>query len=80
MFKRAFWALVGIGLGAVVGVQVVRWANQTKHRYAPPTLAREAAGRFSAFRERVKDAVEAGAEEMVVREAELRAEIGLPPR
>ena len=38
--RRVFWGLVGIGLGAVVGAQVVRWANRTKAKYAPPNLAR----------------------------------------
>jgi len=80
MFKRLFWALIGIGLGAVIGMAVVRWAGQTKQRYAPPNLAREAAGRFAGLRDRVRDAIEAGAEEMVVREAELRSEIGLTPQ
>ena len=80
MIRRLFWALVGIGLGAVVGMQLVRWAQQTRSRYAPPNLAREAAGRLGTIRERVRAAIQAGAEEMVVREAEIRAEIGLPPR
>lgn len=80
MLRRIFWALVGLGLGAVVGVQLVRWAQQTRSRYAPPNLAREAAGRFAGLRERVRDALEAGSEEMITREAEIRAEIGLPPR
>ena len=80
MLRRLFWVMVGLGLGAVVGMQLVRWAQQTKTRYAPPNLAREAAGKLGQLRARVRDALDAGAEEMGAREAEIRAEIGLPPR
>ena len=78
--KRLFWALVGLGLGAVVGIQVVRWAERTKKKYSPPNLAREGARSVRSFGERLRDAIEAGAEEMVVREAEIREELGLPPQ
>lgn len=77
--KRAFWALVGVGLGAVVGVAVVRWANKTKERYSPPNLAREAGAAASGFLGRVREAIEVGREEMHRAETEIRADIGLPP-
>lgn len=77
--RRVFWGLVGIGLGAVVGGQVVRWANKTKQRYSPPNLAREAAGRFAGLGDRLREAIAAGAQEMTVREAEIRTELNLPP-
>lgn len=78
--RRIFWGLVGIGLGAAVGLQAARWANRTKQRYSPPNLAREAGGKLADLKGRLQDALSVGAEEMAVREAELRAEIGLPPR
>lgn len=78
--KRIFWAMVGLGAGAVIGVQVSRWANQTKARYAPPNLAREAGGKLEQLKVRALEALAAGAEEMVQREAELREELGLPTR
>lgn len=78
--RRIFWGLVGVGLGAVVGAQVVRWANKTKQRYAPPNLAREAGRKAVSFKDRLAGAIAAGSEEMVQREAEIRAELGLPPR
>ena len=78
--KRLFWALVGLGLGAVVGVQVARWAAKTKRRYSPPNIAREAAGSLQGVGSRIREAIDAGLEEMVEREAEIRAELGLPPR
>lgn len=77
--RRLFWGLVGVGLGVVVGAQVVRWAGRTKQRYSPPNLAREAGGKLERLGARLRDAVEAGLEEMTVREAEIRAELNLPP-
>jgi len=77
--KRVFWGLVGVGLGVVVGAQVVRWANKTKQRYSPPNLAREASGKMSSLADRLKGAVAAGLEEMTLAEAEIRADLGLPP-
>jgi hypothetical protein len=77
--KRLFWALTGIGLGAAVGLAGVRWVSKTKKKYAPPAIAKAAGGKMAQLRERLKEAVAAGAEEMMVREAELRAELDLPP-
>jgi hypothetical protein len=77
--RRLFWALLGLGLGAVVGIQVARWANRTKQRYAPPNLAREAAGKWNGWKSRLRDAIEDGLTEMVAREAEIRSELGVPP-
>ncbi len=74
--RRIFWGLVGVGLGVVVGAQVVRWANRTKAKYSPPNLAREAGGKIAGFRE----TVQRGLEEMDQAEAEIRAELGLPPQ
>ncbi|MCA1831537.1 MAG: hypothetical protein ABR548_14885 [Actinomycetota bacterium] len=76
--RRLFWGVVGIGIGAVVGVSIVRWAGKTKQRYSPPNLAREAGGVASDFASRVRDALDAGREEMTRAEMEIRAELGLP--
>lgn len=76
--RRLFWGVVGIGLGAVVGAQVVRWTNKTKAKYSPPNLARQAGGKLDEWKSRAREAVEEGLTEMVAREAEIRAEIGLP--
>jgi uncharacterized membrane protein YccC len=75
--RRVFWGLVGIGIGAAVGVAVVRWAGRTKERYSPPNLAREAGAAAASLGERLRDAIEVGRQEMVVREAEIREELGL---
>lgn len=78
--RRLFWAFVGIGIGAVVGVSVVRWANRTKQRLSPPNLAREAGAVAGGLVERLREAIELGREEMEIREAEIREELGLPQR
>jgi hypothetical protein len=78
--RRIFWGLVGVGLGVVVGAQVVRWANRTKAKYSPPNLAREATGKLTGFAGRIRETVELGLQEMEQAEAEIRAELGLPPQ
>ena len=78
--RRIFWGLVGVGLGVVVGAQVVRWANRMKAKYSPPNLAREAGGKIAGFADRVRETVQLGLEEMDQAEAEIRAELGLPPQ
>jgi hypothetical protein len=75
--RRAFWILLGVGAGAVIGVSVVRAVNRTKRRMNPATIARNAGERSGAFAERVRDALDAGRDEMLRREAELRAELKL---
>lgn len=79
MIRRLFWAVVGIGLGAVVGAQVMRSISKAKARYAPPALARGAMGRAAMLKERLTDAIAAGAEEMARAEADIRTELDLPP-
>jgi hypothetical protein len=76
--RRIFYGLVGIGIGAAVGIAVVRWAGKTKERYSPPNLAREAGAAAAGVGQRLRAAIEAGRQEMIVREAEIREELGLP--
>jgi len=78
--RRIFWGLVGVGLGVVVGAQVVRWANKTKAKYSPPNLAREASGKVAGFAGRLRETLELGLAEMDQAEAEIRADLGLPPQ
>jgi hypothetical protein len=75
--KRIFWSMLGIGIGAVVGVVAVRWAGRTKQKLSPPNLARGASNAGAAFADRFRDAVEEGRIAMEEREAELRAELEL---
>ena len=76
--KRLFWLVVGVGAGAVVGVQAMRSAKAARERYAPASVARRAGAASRSLGARVREAVTEGRSEMALREAELRAEIGLP--
>jgi len=75
--KKLFWGLVGIGLGAVVGVRAVGAVNKTKQKYAPQNVARQAGSKFEGFAARVKDAIADGLDEMSRAEAAIRTELGL---
>lgn len=79
MIRRLFWGVVGLGLGAVVGAQVMRSVSKAKSRYAPPALARGAMGKISLLKERLSDAIAEGAEEMARAEADIRIGLDLPP-
>jgi uncharacterized membrane protein YccC len=76
--RRLFWATVGIGIGAVVGVAAVRWVGRTKQRLSPPNLARQAGSRAASVADRLRAAIDEGRVAMMEREAELRVELGLP--
>ena len=51
--KRLFWGLVGLGMGAVIGVGVMRWASRTADRLAPRSLASELVQTAADWRERL---------------------------
>jgi hypothetical protein len=76
--KRLLWLVVGVGAGAVVGNRVIRSARQARERYAPSSVAKRAGSASVGLMGRLKEAFEEGRAEMALREAELRAEIGLP--
>jgi len=78
--RRLFWAIVGIGIGVVIGIEAVRWMNRTKERFAPPNLARDAAGYFQGLGDRLKSAISEGRQEMAEAEITIRADLGLPSR
>jgi hypothetical protein len=76
--RRLFWGLVGIGMGAAIGVGVMRWAARTADRLAPRSLAEELFQTAADWRVRLAGALEAGQAAMVEREAELRARLVEP--
>lgn len=76
--KRVFWLIVGVGAGAVIGTQIVRSARAARERYAPASVAKRAGSASVGFAAKLRDAFDEGRAEMALREAELRAEIGLP--
>lgn len=70
MFKRLFFAMLGLGGGLALGVLAMRKLDRTQKALAPAALAESLGGRVSA-------ALEAGRAAMAAKEAELRAEHGL---
>jgi hypothetical protein len=76
--KRLFWALVGVGAGAAIGVSAVRWATRTAERLAPTSLAERAWQAAGDWRVRLSEALEEGQAAMAEREAELRARLAEP--
>jgi hypothetical protein len=76
--KRLFWGLVGLGMGAAMGVGVMRWASRTADRLAPRSLAEELLRTAGDWRERLSEALEEGQAAMAEREAELRARLAEP--
>jgi hypothetical protein len=71
MFKRLFFAMVGLGGGLALGVYAVRKIEATQRALAPDQVA-------GAIGRRVTAALDAGRAAMAAKEAELRAEHGIP--
>jgi hypothetical protein len=76
--RRIFWGLVGLGMGAAIGVGAMRWASRTADRLAPRSLAAELVETATDWRERLTAALSAGQAAMAEREAELRAQLAEP--
>jgi len=76
--KRIFWGLVGLGMGAVLGVGAMRWAQRTADRLAPRSLAEQLVQAAADWRERLGAALSEGQAAMAEREAELRAQLAEP--
>ena len=76
--KRVFWGLVGLGMGAAIGVGVMRWASRTAGRLAPRSLAEELVQATADWRERLARGLSECQAAMAEREAELRAQLAEP--
>ena len=76
--RRVFWGLVGLGMGAAIGVGVMRWASRTAGRLAPRSLAEELVQATTDWRERLARGLSEGQAAMAEREAELRAQLAEP--
>jgi len=72
--KRLFWATLGVGVGAALGVGAVRWVSRTAERLAPSSLGRRTLEAAGEWRVRLAGALEEGRSAMADREAELRAQ------
>jgi hypothetical protein len=73
VFKRLFFALLGLGAGITIGVWAVRKVSAAQRKLTPEHLAGAAAARAGGLRERLAGAVEEGRAAAAAKEAELRA-------
>ena len=78
MIRRLFWALLGLGLGIVLGVRVVRQVDRVTDAARPGSVAERTGRRVGSTSTRVSRAVAAGREHARQREGELRARYGVP--
>jgi hypothetical protein len=76
--RRVFWMLFGIGMGAAVGVGLMRWTRRTAEQLTPASVGQRAFDLAQDWRERLGDAIDVGREAMAEREAELRAQLVEP--
>jgi hypothetical protein len=72
MFKRLFFAMVGLGAGVALGGYAVRKVERGRRLLTPQGVA----GVASSVRDRVATAIAAGRAAAAEREAELRATYG----
>ena len=73
MFKRLFFASLGLGAGLAMGVLVARKVQRTQQALRPENLAASAAARAGGVRGRLATAIEQGREAAQAKETELRA-------
>ncbi|HVM19231.1 MAG TPA: hypothetical protein VM307_04655 [Egibacteraceae bacterium] len=73
MFKRLFFAMLGLGAGVAIGVVVVRKVERAQRAMRPDNLAASAAARAGGVRGRLAAAVDQGRAAAQAKEAELRA-------
>lgn len=79
MFKRLFFALLGLGAGVTLGAWAVRKVDETRARLSPEHLARSASARAGAFGGRLSASIAEGRAAAAAREAELRAGYRMTP-
>ncbi len=73
MFKRLFFASVGLGAGVLIGSWAVRKLDRAQHAATPAGMSEAAARRAGDLGARWRAAVEVGREAAAHKEAELRA-------
>jgi hypothetical protein len=73
MFKRLFFAMIGLGAGVTLGIWAVRKAEEAQRKLTPGHIAGVAGARAGSLRERIDIALAQGREAAVAKEAELRA-------
>lgn len=73
MFKRLFFAMIGLGAGVALGGYAVRKVEHARRSLSPNELAAAAGRQAGGLRDRIAVAVAAGRAAAAGREAELRA-------
>jgi hypothetical protein len=73
MFKRLFFAMLGLGAGILLGMWAIRKIEETQRKLSPDHLASTAGARASSVRERMALAMDEGRRAATAKEAELRA-------
>lgn len=76
MFKRLFFALIGLGAGVTLGIWTVHKLEETQRKLTPEHAARVAGDRMTGLGERVQAALAEGRRAAREKEAELRAVYG----
>jgi hypothetical protein len=74
MFKRAYWLVIGYGLGLLSSLFALRWLRRQFERYAPAEVTDRLSRSARGVGSNVKAAVSDGRDTMRRREAELRGE------
>lgn len=72
MFKRLFFAMLGLGAGVALGVAVTRKVGKTQKALRPDTVAANVAARAGGMRGRLAAAIEEGRAAAADKESELR--------
>ncbi len=78
MIRRLFWALLGLGLGIVLGVRVVRQVDRVQAAARPDAVAERAGRRVGGAQSRLERALAAGRAHARASERELRDRYGVP--
>jgi hypothetical protein len=78
VIRRLFWALLGLGIGLVLGIRIVQKVEEVAEKRRPTTVATNAGRRAGAFQTRLRSAVAAGREAAAEREVLLRERFGVP--
>jgi hypothetical protein len=75
MFKRAYWLVLGYGLGLLSSLFALRWVRRQFERYAPAEVTDRLSRSARGVGSNVKAAVSEGRDTMRRREAEMRGEV-----
>ena len=79
MFKRLFWLIIGAGFGFGMSFWLTRMVRERIARYSPDQISADLAGAVRGLGRDLRSAVEAGAEAMRDKEAELREKVETVP-